>query len=124
MPVPREDLQLLAEIGFLAVSRGQIVQGEKIFKALELARPASVGGYVGLAVAQVFGGRPRDALGTLERGMRNVPAEEHAPLYAFQGYAFRCVGLHAASAQALKSAGDLPFSRALRGEPPRVLQEG
>lgn len=124
MTVPREDLQLLAEIGFLAVSRGQVARGERIFKALELARPASVGGYVGLAVAQVFGGRPRDALSTLERGLRNVPACEHEPLYAFQGYALRCVGLHAASAQALRSAGDLPFARALRGEAPLSLQEG
>ncbi len=110
----REDLQLLAEIGLLALSRCRISHAETIFTALELARPASVGGYVGLATTHVFAGRPNEALTTLSNGLRNSPIEEHGLLHTIRGFALRCLGMNAASDQALDMAGDVPLARALR----------
>lgn len=49
-----EDVQLLADVGFLSISRGFDTHAEMIFKGLQGVRPAQEAGYLGEAMVLLF----------------------------------------------------------------------
>ncbi|WP_181705344.1 tetratricopeptide repeat protein [Chthonobacter rhizosphaerae] len=80
-----EDLRLLADIGFIAATRGLHGQAGAIFAALQALRPDTEAPSIGLALTDLAAGRPQDALDRLARGPR-TPA-----VLVFQGIAaVRC----------------------------------
>lgn len=75
--IDKEDVQLLADIGFLALSYGSLDAGETIFKGVEAARPGSEAGPLGLALADLARGDIDAAVEILQR----LPPSDPAQLY-------------------------------------------
>lgn len=61
-----EDLRLLADIGFIAASRGLTDQADVIFKGVRTLRPRQEAGFVGGAMVQILASDPRAAVAALE----------------------------------------------------------
>lgn len=115
-PLDSPAIQQLAELGFLAAARREVRRAERIFGALEFARPQASFPYVGLAVAYLNAGCPEDALAALDRGLRLTEASQRGELHAFRGLALHAAGRNAESIQALELAGDMPLARRMLGQ--------
>ncbi len=109
----RLDLQLAAEIGWMASQRGMQPQALRIFGALELARPDSAAGFIGQAMAYSRTKALDEALRALDRGLRTVEPSQHPELHAFRGFVLKLAGRGHESEKALKQAGELPLARVL-----------
>jgi cytochrome c-type biogenesis protein CcmH/NrfG len=85
-PLNRQDLQLLAQIGFYAAQSNQQGAATALFKALRVVRPDAVLPFVGLALADMGAGRHMEAARFLrEEALREHP--EDPELSAFLGLA-------------------------------------
>jgi hypothetical protein len=79
-----EELRLLAEIGFMATTRGQCRRAKTIFEGLRELRPASPAPYIGLALAHLGVGAMEEAARVLrEDGLRANPG--NGEVLAFLG---------------------------------------
>lgn len=96
--ITAEDLRSLADIGFMAVSRGLDGIAEPIFAGLTAARPAGEAGPLGTALVLLQRGEAEAAVATL----RALPPSDAAQL--FLGMALHRAG-HAAEAREV--LGDL-----------------
>ena len=122
-PLDPAAIRMLTEVGFLAAARREVRRAERIFGALEIARPRAAFAYVGLAATYLNAGRPEAAISVLDRGLRIAEAQEHGDLHAFRGLALHAAGRTAESVRALQCAGDIPLARRMLGEQ-EVLLEG
>lgn len=85
-PLSRQDLQLLAQIGFFAAQSGQRGAAAALFAALRVVRPDAVLPWIGLAVADMGAGRAAEAARLLrDEALREHPADPE--LCAFLGLA-------------------------------------
>lgn len=122
MLLERDELRLLAEIGFFAAQHGDVPRAERIFKGLELAQPQGAAAYAGRALAYLSVKRVDEALRMLDRGLTLAHPDGHAELHAIRGLALQLAGRGSESAKALARAGPLPLARVLRGEPAAAPQ--
>ena len=60
--VTTEDLRLLADIGFIAGSRGSGDQANAIFAAIRVLRPNQEAGFLGSAMVHILAGDPDAAI--------------------------------------------------------------
>ncbi|VTU27104.1 hypothetical protein H4CHR_01927 [Variovorax sp. PBS-H4] len=90
-PLSRQDLQLLAQIGFFAAQSHQQGAAAALFAALRVVRPGTVLPLIGLALADIGAGRPAQAA----RFLRDEALREHPhdpELCAFLGLALSEAG--------------------------------
>lgn len=86
-----QQLQQLAEIGFMAAGRGFGEQARAIFDGLAASKPESEVPAIGIAVLQMCQGDPELAATTLrDRALRLNPDSDHAK--CFLGMALRMAG--------------------------------
>ncbi len=70
----RNEIRLLAAIGFMAARKGLYIQASEIFEGIIKNRPNSPFGYLGLALAKISVGDPEQAISVLRnRGLVNIP---------------------------------------------------
>lgn len=94
LPLDRDAMQLLAEIGFIGAQAGQPAAARAIFESLSVLRPDSTLPYIGLAMADLAVDRPQDAARTLrDKGLKQHPADPE--LMAFLGLALKGAGQQA-----------------------------
>lgn len=122
MSIEKQDLQVLAQLGYIAASRADVASAETIFAAVELERPASGAAFVGLALAYMSAGRTNDAVRTLDRGLLVPGQTDSAEIHAFRGVALQLAGRGAESLKALRQAGNQPLAAAMLGETGTVSQ--
>ncbi|VTU22732.1 hypothetical protein H6CHR_01846 [Variovorax sp. PBL-H6] len=85
-PLNREDLQLLAQIGFFAAQSNQQGAAAALFSALRVVRSDAVLPLIGLALADMGAGRPAQAAKFLrDEALRKHPGDPE--LCAFLGLA-------------------------------------
>lgn len=75
--VTGEDLRMLADIGFSAVSRGEVANAEAIFAGLTAARPDNEAGPIGTALVNLHRGQAEEAAAILRR----FPGSDAAQLF-------------------------------------------
>lgn len=120
MQASSEELQLLAQVGFMGAARGDVAAAAKIFSAIELERPGALVTFIGPAIAHLHAGQAAEAISCLERAEKVVAPEERPELYAFLGLAYQVDGQMARSFDALRKAPTVPFARSLlAGSPSR-----
>ncbi|MEL6681604.1 MAG: hypothetical protein AAFQ09_03050 [Pseudomonadota bacterium] len=104
-----DDLKLLTDIGFIAVSRGLKDHAAAIFNAVQAIRPEGEAGYLGLGMIDILGGDPMAAVKTL----RSAP--ESDAVRTFLGIALVQSSDIGQGETMLRSviehAGDTPFAR-------------
>ncbi|MFA5487775.1 MAG: hypothetical protein WC284_01040 [Candidimonas sp.] len=92
----KENLNMLAEVGFLGAARGDVARAERIFKPLALVRPGRAFPLIGLAVAYMNAGRAIDAVRILEGAPSLSDPAERQVLDVWRGFALQQAGnLHA-----------------------------
>lgn len=72
-----DDVRLLVELGFTALSAGLNREAEKIFTGVTAARPGSESGFLGLALVQMARNELNEAIATL----RSLPPSDGAMAY-------------------------------------------
>lgn len=91
MPLDRDTMRLIAEIGFMGTQSGQLAAARAIFDSLLVLRPDSTLPCIGLAVTDLAADRPQDAARTLrEKGLKHHPGDPE--LMAFLGLALQGAG--------------------------------
>lgn len=118
------DAHMLAEVGMLAASRGDVSRADIVFGGLRAARPNRAYPLVGMAVARLNAGRANDAVQLLEP-VRLVEPEEQTLVQAWRGFALQLAGRRAESnrvlGEAAAASGDgAVFARRLLGLPQDV----
>ncbi len=68
MPVESEDLRTLADIGFIAASRGMNDHAVAIFEAIRVLRPNQEAGFLGHGLVKILSGNPGIAIEMLRAG--------------------------------------------------------
>lgn len=116
----RQELRRVADIGWLATQRGMLPQALRIFSALELARPDSAAGFIGLAMAHVRARALDEALRAIDRGLRTVEPSQHPELHAFRGFVLKLAGRGSECEKALRQAGEQPLARVLLAQEPAL----
>jgi predicted Zn-dependent protease len=116
LPLDRDAMRLIAEIGFIGVQSGQPAAARAIFESLSVLRPDSTLPHLGLAMADLAADRPQDAARTLrDKGLKQHPADPE--LMAFLGLALRSAGQDAEARKVLAavveqdSASNAPYVR-------------
>ncbi|MEM8796789.1 MAG: hypothetical protein AAGE61_14575 [Pseudomonadota bacterium] len=61
-----DEIRLLSDIGFIAVSRGLMVHGSAIFDAVKALRPEQEAGYLGQGMLDILSGDPASAVEKLK----------------------------------------------------------
>jgi predicted Zn-dependent protease len=64
--IEKQDVQLLADAGFLALSYGDLDRAEAIFKGVQVARPDSEAGPLGVALTDMARGNVQAAVDRLQ----------------------------------------------------------
>ncbi|MGL9618584.1 HrpB1 family type III secretion system apparatus protein [Bradyrhizobium sp. U531] len=99
-----DDVRTLAELGFMALSRGQGAQAAAIFAGVRAARPAEEAGFIGAALVDMAAGNYAGAVKT----MRALPPTDTQQ--AFLALALYRSGDRAAareiSREVMQTAGD------------------
>lgn len=109
LPFDRDEMRLLAEVGFLAAANAQLPAARRIFTALRLLRPDSVLPFIGLAVVSSHEGRPEEAVRLLaEDALRQIPRDEE--LRAFLGLSLVEAGRFAEAGKVLRELAPPPGS--------------
>ncbi len=107
--ISSEELKLLADIGFVAVSRGLFDHASAIFEALKAMRPDGEAGYLGLGMIDILRGTPAAAVTTLQSAPRTDA------VYTFLGIALMQSGDINAGRRVLEdvraTAADTPLAR-------------
>lgn len=81
-PLSSDEIRLLAEIGFMAATAGQVVPATRIFEGLCILRPHQPFPYIGLALSRMFVGAWQDAIRILrDEGLRVNPDNPELQLY-------------------------------------------
>ncbi len=65
--VDSDDVRLLADLGFLAFSRGMLHEATLIFKGLSAARPTQEAGPIGLALVHLMRNEAAEAIAILKK---------------------------------------------------------
>lgn len=122
-PLNREDLQLLAQIGFFAAQSNQQGAAAALFAALRVVRPDAVLPLIGLALADMGAGRHAQAARFLrDEALRKHPGDPE--LSAFLGLALIQAGRGAEARSVLQPMvdreraagnGDQPYVRMALG---------
>lgn len=112
-PLEQDEIRLLAEVGFLAASKGDVASSSAIFAALEQLRPKQNFAYIGLAVAHLNVGEHDLALKALDRGVVNADPDQLPELQSFAGLALHLAGNSAKSRALLQKVGDNALARAI-----------
>lgn len=106
--VTSEDLRTLADIGFIASSRGMNSHARAMFAALRGLRPEQEVGYLGEAVVSLLSGNPGLAITTLKK------APETSATQSFLGLALLQEGNRTAGEKVLNTIAeaekDTPFA--------------
>ncbi|GMO22107.1 hypothetical protein [Bradyrhizobium sp. TM233] len=112
-----DDVRTLAELGFMALSRGQGAKAAAIFAGVQAARPAQEAGFIGAALVDMAAGNYAGAVKT----MRSLPPTDTQQ--AFLAMALYRSGDRSAAREILlevmQTAGDRPdtaLARELLGE--------
>jgi hypothetical protein len=92
-----DETRLLASIGMLGLSRGELEASETIFAALALARPGAEIGPLGQALVKMAKGDTRGAAGILNA------AEPSDAIYFFLAIALRGIGEEAEARDILEN---------------------
>ena len=100
VPLSSEDARLLAELGFLGVSRGMAREADAVFKALALARPGGEAAAIGRALVLMGAGDARAAAAIL----RNAPPTD--AVAAFTALALARAGEREDAAERLEDVAD------------------
>ena len=117
-PLSREDLQLIAQIGFYAAQSNQQGAATALFRALRVVRPDAVLPFVGLALADMGAGRHAEAARFLrDEALREHPGDPE--LCAFLGLALTEAGRGAEARRVLEPMVDRERA-AGRGDQPYV----
>lgn len=117
-PLNRQDLQLLAQIGFFAAQSNQQGAAAALFAALRVVRPGAVLPLIGLALADMGAGRAAQAARFLrEEALREHPGDPE--LSAFLGWALIEAGRGAEARNVLQPMVDRERS-AGNGDQPYV----
>ncbi len=87
----KQDMQLLAQIGFLAANRGNLRLALRIFEALAVLRPERAFPFVGIITAFMNKGRAGEAVERLQT-VRLPAGPESDMLDAFKGLALQLAG--------------------------------
>ncbi len=107
--VSSDELKLLADIGFIAVSRGLFDHASAIFDALKAMRPEAEAAFLGQGMIDILRGAPVDAITTL----KNAPRTD--AVYTFLGIALMQAGDLEEGRKLLEdvrsSAAGTPFAR-------------
>ena len=106
MQIPsKDDVQLLAQVGFLAAGRGDAAAALRIFEALALLQPDRAFAYVGQATALLNAGRASEAAQRLHAV--HLPAGSEADmLEAFRGLALQLAERRGESTYVLRRLAD------------------
>lgn len=115
-PLNREEIRLLAEVGFLAVSKADTASSNIIFAALEQLRPRQNFSYIGLALGHLNEQDHYMALKVLDRGRANADPDQLPELLRFSGLALHLAGRNAESRALLQKAGDTALTKAILAE--------
>lgn len=100
LPLDRDAMRLLAEIGFMGTLCGPIGATTALFKALQLLRPDSNLPLIGLALNDLAAKRPDDAVRILrDEALKRQPGDAEA--MAFLGLALQKAGQNAESRKVL-----------------------
>ncbi|RYX93949.1 MAG: tetratricopeptide repeat protein [Comamonadaceae bacterium] len=100
LPLDREAMRLLAEIGFVGTLSGPVGATKTLFEALQQLRPDSNLPLIGLALNDLAAKRPDDAVRTLrEVALKRSP--EDAEVQAFLGLALQKAGQSAEARRVL-----------------------
>ena len=107
--VTSDDLRLLADIGFMASSRGRGEQADTIFAAIRALRPEEEAGFVGGAIVGILAGDPDAAIRALKDAPTTVATQ------TFRGIALVLSGRTSEGRETLKgvvqAAPDTSFAR-------------
>lgn len=107
LPFDRDEMRLLAEVGFLAAANAQLPAARRIFTALRLLRPDSVLPFIGLAAVCSQEGKPEEAVRLLaEDALRQIPRDEE--LRAFLGLSLVEAGRFAEAGKVLRELAPPP----------------
>ncbi len=68
----QDDIRMLADIGFIAVSRGFKEHALAIFEAVKVVRPKGEAGYLGMSMVDILDGNPGAAVEALSSAPRSV----------------------------------------------------
>lgn len=102
MPLPEHsDIQLLAQVGFIAAGRADVPRALRIFEALALQQPERVFAYVGLTTALLNAGRAIEAVQRLH-AVKLPDGPESDTLEVFRGLALQLAGHSSESTYVLR----------------------
>lgn len=102
LPLDRDAMRLIAEIGFIGTQTGQLAAARSLFQSLLLLRPDSNLPFIGLAMVELGAQRPEEAARILrEQGLKQHPGDPE--LMAFLGLALQTAG-EVANAQKVLAA--------------------
>ncbi len=105
-------VKLLAEIGFLAISQGQLADARIIFTTLRAFRPDQDFPAIGMALIAIAENAPHNAITLLQEQIPRVPDSRN--LHAFLGLALLFAGRHDDSRRLLRQHAALPDEPALQ----------
>lgn len=108
MELTREEAQLLAELGFVGISRGRNRDAEMVFYALYRMRPKEEAAIVGLAMARLSQGNPAGALAVL------TEARQTETVMAFAAVAHGSLGDLASARELAEELDEIGAPEALR----------
>ena len=94
LPLDRDAMRLLAEIGFVGTLSGPVGATTTLFQSLQLLRPDSILPLIGLALNDLAAKRPEDAVRILrDEALKQHPGDAEA--MAFLGLALQKAGQNA-----------------------------
>ncbi len=114
--VNHDELKLMAEVGLMAATQGDVSAAKAIFAAVEQERPEAAVAYIGPALANLFTGNPAEAIDGLQRGLAAVAQEDRPDLQAVLSIAFQVSGRVAEGVEALQAAGGTPLAQAIHSK--------
>lgn len=113
LPLDRDAMRLLAEIGFMGTVTGPLPAARSLFQSLQVLRPDSTLPWIGLALSEITAGKPDEAVRLLrDEALKQHPGD--AETMAFLGLVLQKAG-HAAEAR--KVLTDVVGRRGPEAEP-------
>ena len=105
LPLDRDAMRLIAEIGFIGIESGQAAAARAIFESMLVLRPDSPLPHIGLAMAHLAAERPLDAVrGLRDEGLKQHPGDQE--LTTFLGLALQAAGQNAEAQKVLATVID------------------
>lgn len=111
LPLDRESMRLIAEIGFIGTQTGQLGASRAIFDSLRVLRPDSSLPLIGLALVLIAANKPAVAAQFLrDSALTQFPGDPE--LTAFLGLALQCAGKNSEAQEALSKVVEQPGATA------------